>query len=87
MKVMNEHFKVALDATNPSALREMVVEILKVSWADIGGLEGVKRELQETVHYPVEHPELFEMVGISPSRGVLFYGPSGCGKTLLEKAN
>ncbi|MQL97411.1 hypothetical protein Taro_030096 [Colocasia esculenta] len=87
MKVTNEHFKVALDATNPSALREMVVEIFKVSWADIGGRQGVKWELQETVHYPVEHPELFEMVGISPSRGVLFYVPPGCGKTLLAKAN
>ncbi|KAK9279044.1 hypothetical protein L1049_012719 [Liquidambar formosana] len=53
---------------------------------DIGGLENVKRELQETVQYPVEHPEKFEKFGMSPSKGVLFYGPPGCGKTLLAKA-
>ncbi|MED6184047.1 AAA ATPase cdc48 [Stylosanthes scabra] len=63
-----------------------VVEVPNVSWEDIGGLENVKRELQETVQYPVEHPEKFEKFGMSPSKGVLFYGPPGCGKTLLAKA-
>ncbi|GKV01264.1 hypothetical protein SLEP1_g13829 [Rubroshorea leprosula] len=63
-----------------------VVEVPNVSWDDIGGLENVKRELQETVQYPVEHPEKFEKFGMSPSKGVLFYGPPGCGKTLLAKA-
>jgi SpoVK/Ycf46/Vps4 family AAA+-type ATPase len=56
-----------------------------VSWEDIGGLENVKRELQELVQYPVEHPEKFLKFGMTPSRGVLFYGPPGCGKTLLAK--
>merc|ERR1712007_214889 len=53
---------------------------------DVGGLENVKRELQELVQYPVEHPEKFLKFGMTPSRGVLFYGPPGCGKTLLAKA-
>jgi len=76
-----------LEVTKPSALRETgLVEVPKVSWEDIGGLEDVKLELQETVQYPVEHPEMFEMFGMSPSRGVLFYGPPGCGKTMLAKA-
>jgi transitional endoplasmic reticulum ATPase len=57
-----------------------------VTWEDIGGLEGVKRELQEVVQYPVEFPEKFEKFGMQPSKGVLFYGPPGCGKTLLAKA-
>jgi transitional endoplasmic reticulum ATPase len=51
-----------------SALRETVVEVPNVSWEDIGGLETVKRELQETVQYPVEHPEKFEKFGMAPSK-------------------
>ncbi|KAM3329374.1 hypothetical protein ACQJBY_026441 [Aegilops geniculata] len=86
MAVTNDHLKTALVGTNPSALRETIVEVPNVSWNDIGGLDGVKRELQETVQYPVEHPEKFEKFGMSPSKGVLFYGPPGCGKTLLAKA-
>jgi len=62
------------------------VEVPNVSWNDIGGLEAVKRDLQELVQYPVEHPEKFLKFGMSPSKGVLFYGPPGCGKTLLAKA-
>ncbi|KHN37457.1 Cell division cycle protein 48 like [Glycine soja] len=60
MAISNEHFHTALGTSNPSALRETVVEVPNVSWEDIGGLENVKRELQETVQYPVEHPEKFE---------------------------
>ncbi|KAM4096468.1 hypothetical protein ACJW30_08G107100 [Castanea mollissima] len=86
MAVTNEHFQNAFGTSNPSALRETVVELPNVSWEDIGGLENVKRELQETVQYPVEHPEKFEKFGMSPSKGVLFYGPPGCGKTLLAMA-
>lgn len=51
-----------------------------------GGLEDVKRNLQEMILYPIDHPEKYEKFGMSPSRGVLFYGPPGCGKTLLAKA-
>ncbi|KAK3206667.1 hypothetical protein Dsin_020713 [Dipteronia sinensis] len=86
MNVTNQHFNTALETSNPSALRETIVEVPNVRWEDIGGLDQVKRELQETVQYPVEHPEMFEKFGMSPSRGVLFYGPPGCGKTLLAKA-
>ena len=57
-----------------------------VHWEDVGGLEGVKRELHETVQYPVEHAEKYIKFGMHPSKGVLFYGPPGCGKTLLAKA-
>ncbi|KAK8847619.1 transitional endoplasmic reticulum ATPase TER94 [Kwoniella newhampshirensis] len=84
--VTMENFRFALGVNNPSALRETVVEIPTTTWNDIGGLDKVKRELQETVQYPVEHPEKFLKYGMSPSKGVLFYGPPGTGKTLLAKA-
>merc|ERR1712227_498408 len=86
LAVTNEDFKFALGASNPSSLRETVVEVPNVTWDDIGGLNDVKKELQELVQYPVEHPEKFEKFGMSPSKGILFYGPPGCGKTLLAKA-
>uniref|UniRef100_A0A7S2RIJ4 Cell division cycle protein 48 n=1 Tax=Mucochytrium quahogii TaxID=96639 RepID=A0A7S2RIJ4_9STRA len=86
MAVTQEHFKFALGASNPSSLRETVVEVPTTTWDDIGGLEDIKRDLREMVQYPVEHPEKFEKFGMSPSKGVLFYGPPGCGKTLLAKA-
>ncbi|GAA5918339.1 hypothetical protein JCM1841_002179 [Sporobolomyces salmonicolor] len=84
--VTMDNFRFALGTSNPSALRETVVEIPTVTWDDVGGLDKVKIELQETVQYPVEHPEKFLKYGMSPSKGVLFYGPPGTGKTLLAKA-
>ncbi|EUB63915.1 Transitional endoplasmic reticulum ATPase [Echinococcus granulosus] len=86
LAVTMEDFRWALGKSNPSALRETTVEVPNVTWEDIGGLENVKRELQEMVQYPVEHPDLFLKFGMTPSKGVLFYGPPGCGKTLLAKA-
>merc|ERR1712039_128301 len=61
-------------------------EVPNIKWDDIGGLEETKRNLQEMILYPLDHPEKFEKFGMQPSRGVLFYGPPGCGKTLLAKA-
>lgn len=63
-----------------------MVEVPDVKWEDIGGLEDVKKDLQEMILYPIEHPEKFHKFGMTPSKGVLFYGPPGCGKTLLAKA-
>lgn len=86
MAVTMDHFRAALGQSNPSALRETVVEVPTVTWGDIGGLENVKRELRELVQYPVEHRDKYQKFGLNPSTGVLFYGPPGCGKTLLAKA-
>ena len=85
MAVTNDHFITALGTSNPSALRETVVEVPNVSWEDIGGLETVKQELQETVQYPVEHPEKFEKFGMAPSKGVLFYGPRAAVRHFLRR--
>jgi transitional endoplasmic reticulum ATPase len=86
LAVSNDHFKFAQGHTNPSSLRETVVEIPNVTWDDIGGLEETKKDLQEMILYPIEHPDKFQKFGMNPSKGVLFYGPPGCGKTLLAKA-
>ncbi|KAK9891233.1 hypothetical protein WA026_013547 [Henosepilachna vigintioctopunctata] len=83
LAVTMENFRYAMSKSSPSALRETVVEVPNITWDDIGGLQNVKKELQELVQYPVEHPDKFLKFGMQPSRGVLFYGPPGCGKTLL----
>mmetsp|Transcript_12639 Transcript_12639/g.26722 ORF Transcript_12639/g.26722 Transcript_12639/m.26722 type:complete len:921 (-) Transcript_12639:1766-4528(-) len=84
--VTMKHFEHAMGVVHPSSLRESAVEVPDVHWEDVGGLEDVKRELHETVQYPVEHAEKYIKFGMNPSKGVIFYGPPGCGKTLLAKA-
>src|SRR5210317_560092 len=81
-----KHFEHAMGVVHPSSLRESAVEVPDVHWEDVGGLENVKRELHETVQYPVEHADKYIKFGMNPSKGVLFYGPPGCGKTLMAKA-
>ncbi len=84
--VTKEDFQEALKVVEPSAMREVLVEIPKVKWNDIGGLEDVKQSLIEMVEWPLKNPEGFERMGIQPPRGILLYGPPGTGKTLLAKA-
>lgn len=86
MSVTQDHFNQAMKTANPSVLRSTVVSVPDVKWADIGGLEDVKKQLIEMVQWPFEHPEIFLKYGQKPSRGVLFFGPPGCGKTLMAKA-
>jgi transitional endoplasmic reticulum ATPase len=75
-----------LKRTNPSSVRDTIVEVLNIHWDDIGGLQGVKQELREMFKYQVRFLELFTRFKRDPSRGILFYGPPECGKTLLTKA-
>ncbi len=84
--VTQEDFEDALRVVEPSAMREVLVEIPKVKWTDIGGLEDVKTQLQEMVDWPLKYPDSFEKMGITPPHGILLYGPPGTGKTLLAKA-
>ena len=84
--VTHEDFEDALRVVRPSAMREVLVETPNVGWDDVGGLEGVKKELKEAVEWPLKYPESFTRMGIRPSRGILLYGPPGTGKTLLAKA-
>jgi transitional endoplasmic reticulum ATPase len=86
MEVTMEDFKNAHRGIDPSAMREFVIEIPKVKWEDIGGLQTAKQQLQEAVEWPLTKPDVFKRMGITPPRGVLLYGPPGTGKTLLAKA-
>ncbi len=84
--IYQEDFKEALKIVRPSALREVLIEVPRVKFEDIGGLEKIKQELKETIEWPIKNPEAFKRIGIKPPKGVLLYGPPGTGKTLLAKA-
>ncbi len=84
--VFKEDFLDALKDVQPSALREVMVDIPNVRWSDIGGLDKIKDELKQVVEWPIKHEKVFSAMGISPPKGVLLYGPPGTGKTLLAKA-
>jgi transitional endoplasmic reticulum ATPase len=86
MRVTQQDFKEALLEVEPSAMREVSVEIPDVTWDDVGGLEDVKRMLKEMIELPLQDPQCFTRLGIKPGRGVLLYGPPGTGKTLLARA-
>jgi len=86
MSVTEGDFKEALKGIEPSALREVFVEVPDVTWESVGGLEGTKERLRETIQWPLEYPEVFEQMDMQAAKGVLMYGPPGTGKTLLAKA-
>ncbi|NWG10000.1 MAG: CDC48 family AAA ATPase [Nitrososphaerales archaeon] len=86
LQVNGEDFQNALKDIMPSAMREVYLETPDVKWNDIGGLESVKKELQEAVEWPLKYSELYKQMGYSMPKGILLYGPSGNGKTLLAKA-
>lgn len=84
--VKNTDFLDALHEVEPSAMREVLVEVPDIKWDDIGGLAEVKEELREAVEWPLKYPELFAHLDAKPPKGLLLYGPPGTGKTLLAKA-
>ena len=86
LEVTMEDFQEALREVEPSAIREVFVEVPNVHWGDIGGLEDVKQRLREAVEWPMRYADLFHSVHLSPPKGLLLSGPPGCGKTLIAKA-
>ena len=84
-KVNMNDFMNALSEVEPSGMREVIVDIPKVGWSDVGGFDSIKKEIRETF-IPTEERKAFEHLGIKPPRGVLLYGPPGTGKTLIAKA-
>ncbi len=86
LQVTAVDFRNALKRVQPSALREIMIQIPNVTWSDIGGLEDAQGRMREGIELPLRHPEAFRRVGIKPAKGFLLFGPPGTGKTLLAKA-
>ncbi|KAG0346558.1 spermatogenesis associated protein 5, partial [Podila minutissima] len=84
--VSAQDMKLAMTDVKPSAMREVMIEVPKVLWSDIGGQAEIKQKLKESVEWPLQHPEAFIRMGIRPPKGILLYGPPGCSKTLMAKA-
>ncbi|MFP4405504.1 CDC48 family AAA ATPase [Rhodosalinus sp.] len=86
LSVTRADFEGALRRVQPSAMREIMVQVPDVSWDDIGGLAQVRETMQESIELPLKDPDAFHRLGIRPAKGFLLYGPPGTGKTLLAKA-
>ena len=86
LQVTERDFKEAMKGIEPSALREVFVEVPDVSWDRVGGLEDTKERLRETIQWPLDYPDVFEQMDLEAAKGVLLYGPPGTGKTLMAKA-
>lgn len=84
--VVGEDFDHALKMVEPSAMREVLIEIPNVKWEDVGGLDDVKDLLKEAIEWPLKYPDSFKRLGVRPPSGVLLFGPPGCGKTMIAKA-
>ena len=86
LELCKEDFLAALRDVEPSALREVFVEVPSTTWEDVGGLERAKHMLREALEWPLQYRELFDAAGVRPLKGILLSGPPGCGKTLLAQA-
>ncbi len=86
LEVTDDDFTDARKFVDPSGMREVLVEVPDVTWADVGGLEEVKAELRETVEWPLKYADVFERLQTEAPKGILLFGPPGTGKTLLAKA-
>jgi len=86
LEVTMDDFLKALKEVEPSAIREVFTEIPDVKWSEVGGLEEAKRELKESIEWPLKYPALFDHTRTRPPKGILLYGPPGTGKTMLAKA-
>ncbi|MFA6220839.1 MAG: CDC48 family AAA ATPase [Desulfomonilaceae bacterium] len=86
LEVLMDDFMTALKDVEPSAIREVFVEIPDVKWEDVGGHSDLKARLIEAVEWPLKYPEIFAQAGVKPPKGILISGPPGCGKTLIAKA-
>ena len=86
LKISKKTLENCLSEIQPSGLKDIILEIPKTLWTDIGGYHDIKNQIKQVVEWPLLHPEAFIRMGIKPSKGVLLYGPPGCSKTMIAKA-
>jgi len=86
LEITMDNFLEAMKEIEPSAIREVFVEVPDVKWSDVGGLDNIKQELKEAIEWPLKYPDVFKKAGTNPPKGIMLYGKPGTGKTLLAKA-
>jgi len=86
LEIAMDNFLEAMKEIEPSAIREVFIEVPDVKWTDVGGLENIKQELKEAIEWPLKYPDIFKKASTNPPKGILLYGKPGTGKTLLAKA-
>ncbi|XP_060757210.1 ATPase family gene 2 protein homolog A isoform X2 [Neoarius graeffei] len=86
LNVTTSDLRLAMTQVKPSAMREVAIDVPKVRWSDVGGMEDVKLKLKQAVEWPLKHAEAFSRLAVTPPKGVLLYGPPGCSKTMIAKA-
>jgi len=86
LRVTRADFENALKRIQPSALREIMIQVPNVTWEDVGGVQASREQLREGIELPLKHPDAFRRLGIRPAKGFLLFGPPGTGKTLMAKA-
>ncbi len=86
LDVTMDNFLEAMKEVEPSAIREVFVEVPDVKWEDVGGLNNIKEKLKEAIEWPLKYSEVFKKANTTPPKGILLHGAPGTGKTLLAKA-
>ncbi|KAJ6700167.1 hypothetical protein OIU79_013245 [Salix purpurea] len=86
LNIVSEDFEMARMKVRPSAMREVILEVPKVNWEDVGGQREIKTQLMEAVLWPQTHQDAFKRIGTHPPTGILMFGPPGCSKTLMARA-